>query len=61
MTRGLNPPDTLSADDVHTLRAVRRDIYYNGIIGGGKTQEIQLKAVLLTWNLTLDVTFNSQE
>eukprot|EP00533_Pseudo-nitzschia_delicatissima_P012932 CAMPEP_0197269764 /NCGR_PEP_ID=MMETSP1432-20130617/6052_1 /TAXON_ID=44447 /ORGANISM="Pseudo-nitzschia delicatissima, Strain UNC1205" /LENGTH=226 /DNA_ID=CAMNT_0042734973 /DNA_START=125 /DNA_END=805 /DNA_ORIENTATION=+ len=35
MTRGLNPPETLSADDVHTLRAVRRDIYYNGIIGGG--------------------------
>lgn len=35
MTRGLNPPDTLSADDVHTLRAVRRDIYYQGIIGGG--------------------------
>lgn len=35
MTRGLNPPDSLSADDVHTLRAVRRDIYYQGIIGGG--------------------------
>jgi len=35
MTRGLNPPDTLSAEDVHTLRAVRRDIYYQGIIGGG--------------------------
>lgn len=35
MTRGLNPPETMSADDVHTLRAVRRDIYYQGLIGGG--------------------------
>lgn len=35
MTRGLNPPDTLSAENVHTLRSVRRDIYYQGIIGGG--------------------------
>lgn len=35
MTRGLNPPESLSAEDVHTLRAVRRDIYYQGIIGGG--------------------------
>ena len=44
MTRGLNPPETMSADDVHTLRAVRRDIYYQGLIGGGKrkTREIKL-------------------
>lgn len=35
MTRGLNPPSTLSAEDVQTLRDVRRDIYYNGIVGGG--------------------------
>ena len=41
MTRGLNPPDTLSAENVHTLRSVRRDIYYQGIIGGGKLKENQ--------------------
>jgi hypothetical protein len=35
MTRGLHPPETLSEDDVHTLRALRRDIYTNGAIGGG--------------------------
>jgi len=35
MTRGLHPPDTLSADEVQTLRGVRRDIYYHGLIGGG--------------------------
>ena len=34
MTRGLHPPETLSEDDVHTLRALRRDIYTNGAIGG---------------------------
>mmetsp|Transcript_11045 Transcript_11045/g.23415 ORF Transcript_11045/g.23415 Transcript_11045/m.23415 type:complete len:87 (+) Transcript_11045:301-561(+) len=40
MTRGLNPPDTLSAENVHTLRSVRRDIYYQGIIGGGKRRTL---------------------
>lgn len=35
MTRGLNPPDTLSVENVQTLRSVRRDIYYHGMIGGG--------------------------
>lgn len=35
MTRGLNPPNTLSAEDLHTLRGVRRDIYSQAIIGGG--------------------------
>jgi len=33
---GLNPPDTLSVENVQTLRSVRRDIYYQGLIGGGK-------------------------
>lgn len=41
MTRGLNPPNTLSAENVHTLRSVRRDIYYQGIIGGGKLEETE--------------------
>jgi hypothetical protein len=36
MTRGLVPPDTLSEDDVRTLRVVRRDMYTNGAIGGGE-------------------------
>ena len=36
MTRGLVPPDTLSDDEVHTLRTVRRDMYTNGAIGGGE-------------------------
>jgi hypothetical protein len=35
MTRGLHPPETLSDEDVQTLRVVRRDIYTNGAIGGG--------------------------
>ncbi|KAL3921085.1 MAG: hypothetical protein SGILL_002937, partial [Bacillariaceae sp.] len=35
MTRGLVPPNTLSDQDVHTLRVVRRDMYTNGVIGGG--------------------------
>mmetsp|Transcript_17259 Transcript_17259/g.30106 ORF Transcript_17259/g.30106 Transcript_17259/m.30106 type:complete len:160 (-) Transcript_17259:130-609(-) len=35
MTRGLYPPESLSDDDVQTLRVVRRDIYTNGAIGGG--------------------------
>eukprot|EP00532_Pseudo-nitzschia_australis_P008122 CAMPEP_0168176442 /NCGR_PEP_ID=MMETSP0139_2-20121125/7790_1 /TAXON_ID=44445 /ORGANISM="Pseudo-nitzschia australis, Strain 10249 10 AB" /LENGTH=177 /DNA_ID=CAMNT_0008095161 /DNA_START=111 /DNA_END=644 /DNA_ORIENTATION=+ len=35
MTRGLNPPNTLSTEDVRTLRSVRRDIYSQAILGGG--------------------------
>ncbi|KAG7340053.1 hypothetical protein IV203_006457 [Nitzschia inconspicua] len=35
MTRGLYPPESLSEEDVRTLRVVRRDIYTNGIVGGG--------------------------
>lgn len=31
----LNPPDTLSAENIDTLRSVRRDIYTQGLIGGG--------------------------
>lgn len=35
MTRGLNPPDNLSVENVTTLRSVRRDVYYHGMLGGG--------------------------
>ena len=31
----MNPPDSLSVENVQTLRSVRRDIYYHGMIGGG--------------------------
>ena len=37
MTRGLYPPETLSKDDIRTLASVRREIWTNAIIGGGKS------------------------
>jgi hypothetical protein len=46
MTRGLYPPETLSEDDVRTLRVVRRDIYTNGIVGGGESVHFCFCAVL---------------
>ena len=33
MARGLSP-EILSVEDVQTLRGVRRDIYYQGMVGG---------------------------
>ena len=35
MTRGLYPPDSLSQEDIQTLKTVRRDIYTNAMLGGG--------------------------
>eukprot|EP00529_Nitzschia_sp_RCC80_P033982 CAMPEP_0113452496 /NCGR_PEP_ID=MMETSP0014_2-20120614/6876_1 /TAXON_ID=2857 /ORGANISM="Nitzschia sp." /LENGTH=203 /DNA_ID=CAMNT_0000343869 /DNA_START=981 /DNA_END=1592 /DNA_ORIENTATION=- /assembly_acc=CAM_ASM_000159 len=35
MTRGLQPPDSLSKEDVYVLREVRKDIYTQGMVGGG--------------------------
>ena len=43
MTRGLVPPDTLTKDDIRTLGDVRRDIWSNGIVGGG---ELMLRTLL---------------
>lgn len=33
MTRGHTPPDTLTAEDILSLREIRRDIWTNGAIG----------------------------
>ena len=42
----MNPPDSLSVENVQTLRSVRRDIYYHGMIGGG-TYLIRTKLFLI--------------
>ena len=35
MTRGLYPPETLSKEDVETLHTFRKDLFTQGLIGGG--------------------------
>ena len=41
MTRGLYPPDTLTKDNIQTLNQVRKDLWYNSLIGGGELDWIE--------------------
>lgn len=62
MTRGLYPPDTLTKDNIQTLNQVRKDLWYNSLIGGGELDWIEknqhmnsIIAVIMTLEKVLNV------